>query len=235
MQLSFLANAPYYGMLYLFFAMPLEPLLLGVVIDLFSLAFPVYLVRPLNYHNNLRTATTPGTTKELAVDKTIQLYMTVFAASIYTLIVYLSLRSWLPVYMLNHFDEIPSLERVHNAVFPLVLVASIPIGTAAKDFLFTTSIVYARASAADRKQFDPRTASLTDTLMWNVGVGQYSTREAVLIRRTILLVVFSSAHAFVKIFGTVEGATWYGAAGWSALWSIAAMATGYGFLYIGDA
>lgn len=71
--------------------------------------------------------------------------------------------------------------------------------------------------------------------MWNLGVGQFSTREGILLKRTFLLVAYTAIHAFVRVFGTVEGATVEGAAGWSALWSAAALTIGYGFLYIGDA
>ncbi|KAG9674314.1 hypothetical protein KCU99_g7647, partial [Aureobasidium melanogenum] len=234
-QLAGMANAPYYTLLYLFFGIGFEPLALALVIDMFSLWFPFWLLRPLNYHNNLRTLTTPGTIKDLAVDKTIQMYMTAFAASIYSAVVYLSLASWLPIFLINTFEEVFTLDFAHNAVFPVVFAACLPIGWAAKDFLFSTSIVYARALPSEYKQFDPKTASFADTLMWNLGVDQYSTRESVLFRRTFLLAVFTAIHSFIRVFATVEGATIYGAAGWSALWSIAALATGTGFLYIGDA
>lgn len=230
-----MANAPYYALLYLFYGVKFEPLFLSLAIDMFSLWFPFYILRPLNYHNNLRTSTTSGTPKDLAIDKTIQLYMTVFAASIYGTALYLSLWSWLPVFMINSFEEVLTLEFAHNAVFPVVMLACLPIGWAAKGFLFSTSIVYARASAGDYKQFDPKTASLADTLMWNLGVRQFSSREGILFKRMFLLVAFTAIHSFVRVFGTVEGATVYGAAGWSALWSLAALAIGYGFLYIGDA
>jgi hypothetical protein len=230
-----MANAPYYTLLYLFFGVKFEPLFLALVIDMFSLWLPFYILRPTNYHNNLRTSTTFGTTKDLAVDKTLQLYMTVFAASVYGAAVYLSLWSWLPVFLIETFEEIHTLELAHSAVFPVVLAACMPIGWAAKDFLFSTSIVYARADLSDHKRFNPKTASLGDTLMWNLGVGQFSGREGTLLRRTLLLTAFTLAHSFIRVFGTVEGATMYGAAGWSALWSFAALAVGYGFLYVGDA
>ncbi|KAI4764681.1 hypothetical protein E4T52_00367 [Aureobasidium sp. EXF-3400] len=233
-QLAGMANAPYYTLLYLFYGIGFEPLALALVIDMFSLWFPFWLLRPLNYHNNLRTLTTPGTTKDLAVDKTIQMYMTAFAASIYAALVYLSLVSWLPVFLINSFDEVLTLDFAHNAVFPVVFAACLPIGWAAKDFLFSTSIVYARALPSEYKRFDPKTASLADTLMWNLGVDQYSSRESVLFRRTFLLAAFTAVHSFIRVFATVEGATIYGAAGWSALWSVAALAAGTGFLYVGD-
>ncbi|KAI5251775.1 hypothetical protein E4T42_03994 [Aureobasidium subglaciale] len=233
-QLSAMANAPYYTLLYLFYGIGFEPLALALVIDMFSLWFPFWLLRPINYHNNLRTLTTPGTTKDLAVDKTIQMYMTAFAASIYAAVVYLSLVTWLPVFLIHHFEEVLTLDFAHNAVLPVVFAACLPIGWAAKDFLFSTSIVYARALPSEHKRFNPKTASLADTLMWNLGVDQFSSRESVLFSRTFLLAAFTALHSFVRVFATVEGATIYGAAGWSALWCAAALATGTGFLYIGD-
>lgn len=230
-----MANMPYYTLLYLFFGVSFEPLALALVIDMFSLWFPFWLLRPTNYHNNLRSVTTPGTTKDLAVDKTIQFYMSLFAASIYGTVVYLSLWSWLPIFLINNFEEILTLEFAHNAVFPVVFAACLPIGWAAKDFLFSTSIVYARATPAELVQFDPKTATLGETFMYNAGVKQFSSREGILGKRTFLLVAFTAAHSFIKVFGTVEGATIEGAAGWAALWSVAAAATGLGFLYVGDA
>lgn len=137
--------------------------------------------------------------------------------------------------MITYFDEVRSLEAAHNAVLPVLFVACIPIGNSAKDFLFSSSIVASRGpgSIAPRR-FNPSTASLSETVLYNFGLASYSTREAVLSRRTLILVLFSAANTFVRVFGTVEGTEVYGALGWAGLWSTAALAVGIAFGWAGD-
>ncbi|GAB7353087.1 hypothetical protein MBLNU459_g3631t1 [Dothideomycetes sp. NU459] len=235
-SLSVLANIPYYVLLYVFYATPVLPLALGFAIDITSLALPFYLLRPLNFHNALNSTSAPGSTNELAADRSVQFYMTLLAASIYSLIVYTSFYTWLPVYMITYFDEVRSLEAAHNAVMPILFFAFIPIGNSAKDFLFSSSIAASRGpGSVAPKRFNPRAASLSETVLYNFGLASHSSREAVLSRRTLILVLFSAANTFVRVFGTVEGTEIYGAAGWAGLWSAAALTVGIAFRWAGDA
>lgn len=198
---------------------------------MFSITAPFYLLRSVNFYNARARTSNPQTVSELAVDRSIQFYMSIFAAAVYSLIVYSSFFTWLPVYMIIHFDEVRSLDAAHNAALPILFGACIPIGYAAKNFLFKPSIAAARTPTYI---FNPRTATLSQTFAYNLGIGDHSSRKAVLTQRTVLLVAFSFINSFVRVFGTVEGTEAYGAAGWAALWSAAALAVGLGFAWVGE-
>lgn len=235
LNLSILANLPYYALLYVFYATSIATVAMSFSVDVLSLAVPFYLLRNLNHHNAPKTTTTPKSINDLAADRHVQLYMSLFAAAVYSLIVYTSFYTWLPVYMVVHFDEVRSLEAAHNAVLPVLFAAFAPIGYAAKSFLFKPSIASARGPlTAGYKPFDPRTATFADTLSYNLGLGPYVSRASVLTRRTTLLVCASFANTLVRVFGTVEGSELFGAAGWAGLWSAAALAVGLGFAWVGQ-
>lgn len=216
---------PYYALLHTFYETSAKTLGTSFVIDMVSLTLPFYLLRPLNFYNAHKPTTRPQAVNELAADRSVQFYMTSFAAAIYSLIVYSSFYTWLPVYMIIHFDEVRSLDAAHNAILPVLFVACAPIGYAAKNFLFKPAIASARVVNAP---FDPRTATLAQTFTYNIG------GESILVSRTILLILFTFFNTFVRVFATVEGSDPYGAAGWGALWSVAALAVGAGFAWAGE-
>jgi len=233
-SLSILAQMPYYVLLHTFYETSVVALGLSFLIDMTSLTTPFFLLRRLNFYNDHKgTTTNPQTVGDLAADRTVQFYMSGFAAAMYSLIVYSSFYTWLPIHMIIHFDEIRSLEAAHNAVLPILFAACFPIGYAAKNFLFKPSIAASRAPAIF-PTFNPHTATLFDTIRWNFGLGRHSTRVSILSRRTTLLVCFTFLNTFVRVFGTVEGAEMYGAAGWAALWSVAAATVGLGFAWAGE-
>lgn len=231
LSLSILANIPYYVLLHVFYETSYLSLGLSFLTDTSSFALPFYLLRRVNTYNARPNTSRPNTISELAIDRSIQLYMSMFAAAMYSLIVYSSFYTWLPVYMILHFDEVRSLESAHNAALPVLFAACIPVGYAAKNFLFKPSIAVARTPSF---VFDPKSATLRETVAYNFGFGASESRYSVLVRRTVLLAWFSFLNTFVRVFGTVEGTEAFGAAGWAALWSFAALAVGAGFAWIGE-
>lgn len=204
------------------------------MIDLVSNTVPFFLLRPLSPHNAVIVRKdNPTPNASLASNIPIRLYVTLFAAAVYAVTVYTSLFTWLPVYLVTHFDSIRTLEYAHSASLPVLLLAFIPLGYAAKDFLFTASIASAR-SQFDYQPFNPESASLAETLAWNVGLSGWGPREDVILKRTALLVFMTLTSSFAKIFGTVEGAEEWGALGWGSVWASASLLTGIGFAWVGD-
>ena len=94
------------------------------------------------------------------------------------------------------------------------------------------SIYYARNAVA--KRFDPKTATLGETVAWNFGLSGWGFREAVLAERTALLVVMTLAEALAKVYGTIDGAEQWGALGWGAVFAVAGLSTGCGLAWVGD-
>ena len=80
--------------------------------------------------------------------------------------------------------------------------------------------------------FDPETATLGETVWFNVW--GYSKRTRTLVLRTATVVVVGGFHTWLQTYVTVEGAEGYGAAGWASVWALAATVTGVVFLWVGD-
>lgn len=229
-----LTNAPYYSLLAVFFEVHWFTILVTIAIDLFSNTVPFFLLRSLSPHNRAIELKSPPTPNAYLVsDHSVRLYATIFASAVYGVVVYSSLYTWLPVYLITNFDSIRTLEYAHNASLPVLLLGFVPLGYAAKDFLFTSSIASAR-SEFDYKEFDPESASLAETLAWNVGLSGWGPREDVLLKRTALLVSMTLATSLAKIYGTVEGAEQWGALGWGGVFASASLLTGVGFAWVGD-
>lgn len=215
--------------MYIFNEVPLLNNSLSMAIDLASLTIPFFLLRPLNRAN--AGIKHPHTLSQaLAADTPIRLYATVFAATLYSLAVYGSFFTWLPTYLITHFDSIATLEYMHNATLPLIISTFLPIGYAAESFLFSASI--AASSTYPFEPFDPRTATLWQTVKHNIGLK--GTREEVLAKRTIYLALATAANTMVRVWGTIEGSEPWGAAGWAGLFTVASLMTGAGFDWIGD-
>jgi len=203
-----------------------------LVIDLLASTLPFYLLRRLNPHN--APSSNPTVSSQLTTNTPIKIYVTLFAAAIYAVVVYTSLYTWLPVYLVTNFSGLPTLQRVHDATLPLILAMTLPLGFAAKDLLFTPSVYYARNAGLNKPVFNPETATLGETLAWNIGLSGWGIREDVLASRTALLLLMTFLVSYVKVYGTVQGAEMYGALGWGGVFASAGLLTGVGFAWVGD-
>ncbi|KAK4984469.1 hypothetical protein LTR28_002321, partial [Elasticomyces elasticus] len=125
--------------------------------------------------------------------------------------------TWLPVYVVTHFEYVKSLESAHNAALVPILVQFLfTVGLAARKFLFQASsgAAMSRADAAE-KVFAPDTVSLLETLRYNAGMWRWTKREDVLAKRTAVLTLWTFANTWVRVFGTLDGSDALGAAGWA--------------------
>jgi hypothetical protein len=147
-----------------------------------------------------------------------------------------SLYTWLPQYMVSHFD-VRSLERPHAAQLATVAPFLLPIGFAAQVFLFAPSLAAKKGvERVKRKAFNPETATLGETLRWNLGLDKLITDErlSVLLERTAILALFGGVDLAVKSLFSVQGADIKGVAGWAAIWSGSATVVGGIFAWVGN-
>ncbi|KAL9094460.1 MAG: hypothetical protein Q9165_003310 [Trypethelium subeluteriae] len=87
--------------------------------------------------------------------------------------------------------------------------------------------------------FDPATASLADTLRWNLGLwrpeaGLRSPRIRVLAARTAAAAGFGGLSLAVRVWSAVEGADLAGASAWAGVWSGAGLVTAGWYAWVGD-
>ena len=205
----------------------------GLAIDTLVAYIPFYAFKASSSIHSIRTPKGVAANRSVINDFGVQAATSLFAAGIYAVVVFLSYTTWLPIHLVLHFEGIRDISLAHNSNFPYLVASFLPIGFAAKVFLFTPAEA-AKPDAYDREiaKFNPETATLRETLMFNFF--GYSNRTRTLMRRTATLAVIGGLHTWLRTYITVEGSEILGAAGWSGVWSIAAVVTGLMYVWVGD-
>jgi hypothetical protein len=193
---------------------------------------PFRLFRPLLPTHTAEAPKGAVSNRSIINDWEVSVYNSLLAAGIYGLVVYGSFVTWLPVHLVTRFNGIRDISAAHEASLPILMASFIPIGIAAKSFLFTPATGAAR-NLNDIKAvaFNPETATLWDTIWYNVW--GYSKRTRIMIKRTATLATFCFLNTWLQVAATVEGAEVLGAIGWASVWATAAILTGTVFWWVG--
>lgn len=238
--LTLLTNAPYYYLLHSFWSIQLLPVLISLGIDITIITLPFALLRA---RPRVGGASTPN--QAITTDYQILLVTSALAAAIYAVTFYLSYYLNLGVFLITHFDSIPSLETAHDPSLPYMLALFSLSGIAAMQFLFRPTFAAAGKpvildspvkTRRTSKRFQPATATLGETFAYNLGYGEtgWSHRAEVLAKRTAVLVVCALANTVVRVFGTVEGTDLAGALGYAGIWVLAHVGVGVGYGWLGQ-
>lgn len=152
-------------------------------------------------------------------------------AAVYGVSLFAAFQTFLPAFMVVHFDNLPSLAAAHAANLPLLVATLLPVGFAAREFVLVPSLA-AQSSRADaeRKAFNPETAGLREHVVYNLWWFSKGTR--VLVKRTAALVALTFAHSWSHAGTVLEGADEVGAAGYSGVWAVAATLTGLVYAWV---
>ena len=208
--------------------------MISLAIDIFSVLLPFNLLRPLSAAHSASAPVRSITNRKIITDTGVQVYTSLFGAGIYALVLAATFQTFLPVYLVRHFDALTSLELAHDQFLLIKLfVAFAPLGFAAKVFLFTTS-TSAKSDLSDirRESFNPETSSLWDTIEHNFW--GYSKRVRVLLSRTGFLVAYVTLNTFLQCYLTIEGAEWWGALAWASVWAVANIGVGAAHWWVAD-
>ncbi len=231
--LTILTHGPYFFFLTTFYDITPTTSLSCLAVDALALALPFRLLRPKAPAHNAAAPTSAVPNKSIIQDASVKALNIVLAASIYGVAVYTSLTTWLPSFLIAHFDGLRSFDAAHTAFFPWLVLAAIPLGWSARLFLFDPSTA-ARPSLRDAKTaaFNPETATLGETFVHNIW--GWSVRTKILLKRMAVLLVMQGANSWLRTFVTIEGAESAGAAGWAALWVAASAIVGTAYEWVGD-
>lgn len=187
---------------------------------------------PSAIHRNVISKDTVAN-RSVISDTSVRVYTSILAAAIYGVVVFGSFGSWLPVYLVLHFDGLRDISAAHSAALPKLIALSLPVGHAAREFIFTPSTGSRPDSFDDQiASFNPETATLRETFLYNIW--GYSKRTRTLIKRTFILAAITGIHNWLEAYIAIEGTEIFGAAGWSAVWALAAIVTGTAFWWVGD-
>jgi hypothetical protein len=195
----------------------------SLLIDVLTTYIPFRLLRPLS-RAHAASPFSPSVNvpnKEVVTDYTIQTIITLLAASIYSLVLYSAFVTRLPLYLTTYFEDIPSVAVAYSASPISLLPVTILFGLASKSFIFTP----AAAATSSTHVFDPVTATLSETVLYNVW-GGYSPRVKMVAQRTAASVLVAGVNTLVQSFVTIEGVEFGGAAIYSGIWAAAAGITG---------
>lgn len=231
--LTVLSHSPHLYLLGAFYNISPITIITCLAVDSITAYVPLSLLR--NTLPTHRWKAPRGTVADRIVinDLPARLLVSLLAAAIYGLAVLGSFASWLPVYLVIHFDGIRDISAAHNANLPLLISLFLPIGAAAGEFLFRASQgTKPDAHDVQTASFNPETASLSQTVAYNLW--GFSARTRALIKRTATVVVITGLHTWLQTYVAIEGVEAYGAAGWSAVWSSAAALTGLVFWWVGN-
>nr|POE80170.1 hypothetical protein CFP56_79540 [Quercus suber] len=238
-SLAALGNVPYYFLLSAFYGVHYSTTVVALTIDVVAAALPLAL---LGFRNHPHDTTKPRTENQVvAQDWSINGLISLLGAAVFSIAVYSGFYTWLPSYLIVHFDGLRSLEYAHESSLPLIVLLFFPIGAAVTQFLFVPAVGTAGnpgltdlAVHPDKAPFDPENASFAQTLAYNVGFGHASKRAEVLAKRTAVLVACTSVSTFVRVLFALEGTEVTGAAGWAALWGSACALTGLAFALVAN-
>ncbi|KAI9658902.1 MAG: hypothetical protein M1821_001862 [Bathelium mastoideum] len=255
-SLTILSHLPFCYLLWSFYSLSLRSVTILLLIDIISIALPTHLLRPRAPEHRepppeagakpTYSGASPIANPHIVHDRVIQLAITALATGIYAAALLLALRTWLPAHMITHFAALRSLHRAHASSLAVLLPALLPLGGAAHDFLFAPALAARRhhrnstgtKAKTTASAFNPATASLVETLRWNVGLQEGGTllepRVRVLARRTAVAAGFGGLNLAVRTWAAVAGAELLGAVAWAGVWSGAAAVTGLAFAWIGD-
>jgi len=155
-------------------------------------------------------------------------------AAIYALTLYIAYQTYLPAYLVTHFEGLKTFETMYASQMPMLVLYFLPVGWAAYSFLFSPSLgTHRNLGDIASESFNPASATLGETLKWNMW--GWDKRTKVLVARTVALVLAAGYQTTIKTWLTIEGAEPWGAAGWAGVWASAALATGAVYGWVGSA
>lgn len=153
------------------------------------------------------------------------------AAAIFATLLEFSFATFLPIWLINHFDHIRDLRAAHLGAsgLPLLLVTLVPAGYAAMQFIFAPST---SAPPTTAYVFDTTDSGFIEHVYHNAW-GWYSNRERALISRTVLLAAMTFAESVIQTWGTLAGVELYGAMGYAAIWAAGVSLVGAVYDWVG--
>lgn len=228
-----ISHQPTFNLLSTFYGIRPTTTLASFAITLLSTTIPFILLRRTNPFHQPRTAPQGSiSNRAILTDTPTTIYTILAAASIYSVFLYISFATWLPVHLVSHFDGIRDLRIAHSgpAGLPLLLLNLLPAGYAARDFLFVSS-----TGASQPLESRPPKESSDEYLIESIyrrTWGQLSSKTRTLTSRTVVLASMVMLNTIVQVAGTIEGASICGAVGWGAIWSLATLLIGLTFHWV---
>ncbi|KAH6687147.1 hypothetical protein F5X68DRAFT_206871 [Plectosphaerella plurivora] len=227
--LNLLAHGPTMYLLSTFYNISAPTAIAAVAIEMASTFIPFQLLRPLS---GVHAGAKGVANREIVTDVPIAIYTTLLSTIIYSITIFTAMHLTVPQALVLYFQDIPSVEPAYTANYVGILPVMLAFGFAARSFIFTP-FAATGPTTEDRKldEFDPVTATLGETLLWNLW--GYTTRAKVIISRTLVAIVVTGVNTYLQTYITVPGVESAGAASWASTWAVAVSLVGIALALVG--
>ena len=158
------------------------------------------------------------------------------SSTVYALGLYLSAVTFLPSFVVSHFDYIITLIPVYNLQgqtgLPTLTALFIPLGWAARTVLFSKSAFgKAPISIAVDDQFQNPSASRFLQLDFWIR----TTRGMELLKRTAAVFLITIVGNTLRTTSALQGSTLEGAVGWASIWAFTGLFANLLLIWVGSA
>lgn len=231
-SLTLLLSTPTTLLLGLFYSIAPSTLLSTTLSSILSAATPYYFLRPLSPSHTPSTAPKSALrNRPILTDLYTTLFTSLLSSAIFAVLLEASFATFLPEFLISHFTGLRTIEAAHlgPSGLPTLLLALLPAGVAAQEYIFAPSTATPRAGAED---FDAVTASFAAHVYHNAW-GWYSARQKELITRTTLLTALIVAQTVLHVGGTIHGVDLQGAAGYAGIWASGVVLVGVVLDWVG--
>lgn len=206
-----------------------------LAVEVLSTYLPFFLLRQLSAAHSAA----PGVpNQEIVADRAIRVLTSLQSGLVYSVVLYLASRTFLPTTLVVHFNGIPTIKPATEAALlgfgsPTTQVLSLLFGLAARSFIFEP-VVTTPATLQDQEnaEFDPANATLGQTVAWNLW--GYTSRSKVCIVRTALAMLFTAVGTYLDTALAINGVESYGAVSYAGVWVASALVTGLSLKYVGN-
>lgn len=190
--------------------------------------------RPHAVHDPSKARADPTSKRDIIQDRQTILYTSVAGATIFAVIMYLSFSTWLPGFLVTHFDGIPDIRTAYAgpAGLPIWIITLLPAGYAARELLFVSSTGWSLDREGEEHHRSEREGEYLVTSLYNRTWASLSPKTRILISRTVVLATMTLLNTVVQVAGTIQGAEVVGATGWGAIWAVAALSIGTYFAWV---
>lgn len=227
-------STPHSLLLSLFYSIRPTTILFTTIANIISITVPFMLLRPVSPTHAPNSAPQGSVrNRSILTDPWTTTATSLLATAIFAVLLELSFATFLPVHLITHFAGLRDLTVTHlgAAGLPSLLVALIPVGYAAREFLFVSSTGV--PPSPGEYTFDPTTSDLRQHVYHNAW-GWYSSRQKELIGRTILLAMMVVGETVIQTWGTIKGVELSGATWYAAIWGVGVAVVGAVFEWVGE-
>ncbi|KAK0646603.1 hypothetical protein B0T16DRAFT_327879 [Cercophora newfieldiana] len=208
-----------------------------LALDAVSASLPFFLLRKVS---GPHSAAPNVTNREIVVDRGIQILTSLLAGFVYSIVLFLASRTYLPNTLVLHFEGILTIRPAVDAVFlglenPTTQILCLLFGIAARTFVFTPLVTTPRTAEEEKEiaEFDPVRATLGQTVAFNLW--GFTNQTKVSIKRTAVVMASTAISTYLRCALAINGIDSYGAGVYASVWVTAALMTGLSLRYVGSA